>query len=345
MKRLILATASVLAIAAAPAYAQTAPVNEGTPADNAPQGAVASPVTQPESGIQDIIVTAQRTSQSAQKAPLPISVVLPADLTRQNVTRAEDLSRVVPALVAANNGGATTSFFLRGVGNFTANAYSDPAVAFNYDGVYIGRPSNTQGLFYDLQRVEVLKGPQGTLYGRNATGGAINVIPNRPKIGETSGEVQASYGNYDAVQAQGAINLPLGDSAAFRLSGTYNRHSGYLSDGTSNQRIFGVRGQLLVDITPDLTTRFAADYAHDGGTGTGGFLYGTTFYNGTGYSFVPSGLDRNVGLHDPRSSAALQNIFIPQVGRNGEPLNTIPAWITASMGSPTKPIGRRRPAR
>ena len=77
-------------------------------------------------------------------------------------------------------------FFLRGVGNATVNAYSDPAISFNYDGVYIGRPSSTSGVFYDLQRVEILKGPQGTLYGRNATGGAINVIPNRPKLGDTS---------------------------------------------------------------------------------------------------------------------------------------------------------------
>jgi outer membrane cobalamin receptor len=94
------------------------------------------------------------------------------------------------------------------VGNNTVNAYSDPAIAFNYDGVYIGRPSSTSGMFYDLARVEVLKGPQGTLYGRNATGGAINVIPNRPKLNSTGGEVSAGYGNYNWLTLQGAVNLP-----------------------------------------------------------------------------------------------------------------------------------------
>ena len=332
MKRIVLASASVLAIAAGPAYAQSGPVPQSTPVANAPQGSAPSSVAPEQDGIQDIIVTAQRTEQNVQKAPIAISVVKPEDLVRQNVVRAEDLSRVVPALVAATNGGATTSFFLRGVGNFTSNSYSDPAIAFNYDGVYIGRPSNTQGFFYDLQRVEVLKGPQGTLYGRNATGGAINVIPNRPKIGETSGEFQASYGNYNAVQAQAAVNLPIGDTGAFRLSGTYNRHDGYLSDGTSNQRLYGLRAQVLADLTPNLTTRIAADYTHDGGTGAGGYFYGSTAFNGTGYVFTPSGLGANVGLTDPRSSAAIQNVYVAQVGRNSEALGTYPGQDNGFWG-------------
>ena len=176
MKHRILSSASVLALIAAPAFAQTAPAA----ADD-------------QGGIPDIIVTAQRTSESAQKAPIAIAVVKPEELVRVNVTRAEDLSRVVPALVATSSGGANTTFFLRGVGNTTVNSYSDPAISFNYDGVYIGRPNSTQGFFFDLQRVEVLKGPQGTLYGRNATGGAINVIPKRPELGFLGGEFQASY--------------------------------------------------------------------------------------------------------------------------------------------------------
>ncbi|MEO7786466.1 MAG: TonB-dependent receptor plug domain-containing protein, partial [Sphingomicrobium sp.] len=205
MKHFILGSVSLVALCASPGHAQVAPDAGAGSAANAPQGAATSSASTPITGLQDIIVTAQRTSTVAQRTPIAIAVVKPEELTRQNITRAEDLSRVVPALIATPSGGSNTSYFLRGVGNTTANSYSDPAISFNYDGVYIGRPNSTQGYFFDLQRVEVLKGPQGTLYGRNATGGAINVIPNRPVLRQTSGEFQASYGNYNAINAQGAI--------------------------------------------------------------------------------------------------------------------------------------------
>ena len=274
MKHLILASVSVLAIVALPARAQTVPAASPL-ADNASAEA-AGPEGQ---GLQDIIVTAQRTSESAQKTPVAIAVIKPEELIRQNVTRAEELSRIVPALVATQGGGPNTTFFLRGVGNTTVNSYSDPAISFNYDGVYIGRPNATQGYFFDLQRIEVLKGPQGTLYGRNATGGAINVIPQRPVIGETSAQAQASYGNYNAFQGQGAANIPIGDRGALRLAGSFNKHDGYLSDGTGDQKQYSVRGQLLVELTPNLTTRVAADFTHQGGVGAGSFTYGTYAFN------------------------------------------------------------------
>ena len=109
-------------------------------------------------------------------------------------------------------------------------SFSDSAVAFNYDGVYIGRPSSTSGVFYDLQRVEVLKGPQGTLYGRNATGGAINVIPNRPKLGQFSGEGQVGYGNYNWLTAQAALNVPVGEQVAVRVAGTVASRDAFATD-------------------------------------------------------------------------------------------------------------------
>lgn len=318
MKQITLASASVVAMIAASAHAQTAP---------APAASGEAIV------LEEIIVTAQRTEQSSQKAALPISVIRPDDLVRQNVSRPEDLSRLVPALIGVNSGGANATFFLRGVGNFTANSYSDPAIAFNYDGVYIGRPTNVQGLFYDLQRVEVLKGPQGTLYGRNATGGAVNVMPARPALGETGGDVQIGYGNYNALQAQGALNVAIGESSALRIAGTYSNRDGYLSDGGSDQKLSGVRTQFLTDITPDITTRFAADYAHSGGRGIGSFQYGTTFFNGTGYGYRPApGLDASIGLHDPRSEAFLQQQFLAQVGRNAEALNSTPSLDNSFSG-------------
>jgi iron complex outermembrane receptor protein len=243
--------------------AQEAPVPQSTPEANLEQGAAVGTTTPAsEDGLAEIVVTTQRVAESSQRAAIAIDVVQPEDLVRQNVIWAEDLSRTSPALAPTGGGGPTTAFFVRGVGNGTVNAYSDPAIAFNYDGVYIGRPSSTSGIFYDLQRVEVLKGPQGTLYGRNATGGAINVIPNRPELGEIGAEFSAGYGNYNWLTGQAAVNMPLGRNAAVRVAGTLASRDAFLSDGTGRQREHGARIQLYAEPTDRLTLRSGFDYAH-----------------------------------------------------------------------------------
>lgn len=129
-------------------------------------------------GIVDIVVTAQRREESLQKAALAVSAVTGDDLVQAGISDTLGLSRMVPSLAVTPTGG-TTSFVLRGVGTLAANSFAENAVAFNFNGVYVGRPTAPIGSLYDLQRVEVVKGPQGTLYGRNATGGAINVLPNK----------------------------------------------------------------------------------------------------------------------------------------------------------------------
>jgi iron complex outermembrane receptor protein len=316
MKRLMLGSASLLALAlyAAPAMAQDAPAPD---ADSAQSEA---------EGINEVVVTAERRENTAQRTPLAIAVLSPEQLQQQNVVRAEDLSRTTPSLATANGGGPNTVFFVRGVGNFTVNAYSDSAVAFNYDGVYIGRPTSTSGNFYDLQRVEVLRGPQGTLYGRNATGGAINVIPNRPRLNDFRIDFNGAYGNYDAIQLQTAINVPLGEHGAFRLSGSLSHHDGYQSDGTDDQKEAGVRAQFYTELSDRVNLRIAADYAHQGGNGAGGYYRGRVTPNfQTGqYVFTPSGFSPSQGLHDPASELYESTTFAPQVGRLSEPLNSYP---------------------
>ena len=242
----------------------------------APSAAIAAADAQSEQsgptasteGLTDIIVTAQRRSESAQRAAVAISVVSGGDLVRTGITNAVELSRAVPGL-AINTVGGSNNSFIRGVGNFSATAASDATVAFNYDGVYLGRQQASSGTFFDLERVEVLKGPQGTLYGRNATAGVINVIPARPQIGQFSGYATASYGNYDALTAEGAVNIPIGANAALRLSGAVTNRDGYLSDGTNDSKTQAVRGQFLFRPTPALTIRVGADYTHLGGNGAG----------------------------------------------------------------------------
>ncbi|AIT80473.1 TonB-dependent receptor [Novosphingobium pentaromativorans] len=327
MKGLLFCSAAVGALfATAPALAQDSGAAGAAPSR---QAGNAAGVTLDANQLAEIIVTAQRVEENSQRIPLALDVIDSGELTRQNVVRAEDLSRTSTALSASSSGGPTAIFYVRGVGNGTVNAYSDPAIAFNYDGVYIGRPSSTSGMFYDLQRVELLKGPQGTLYGRNATAGAINVIPKRPQIGELSGEITAGYGNYDWYSGQAALNVPIGDRGAFRLSGTVSNHDGFQKDGTGSQNEYGARAQVYAELTEALNVRVAADYAHQGGSSSSGYYIGAinpTFGPGgfTGYQFVPSGFGPGEGVHTPAAEAYLASRFSTQLGRAGATLSSYP---------------------
>lgn len=230
--------------------------------------------TQPDTdyvGLEDIVVTAQRRSENLQKAAIAVSAVSGETLTEQSITQATDLTRLVPALQIAP-ASSFTQIYLRGIGTFGANAFAEQGVSFNLDGIYLSRPAAPAGLFYDLERLEVLKGPQGTLYGRNATGGAVNVITAKPRLGETSGNLTAEYGNYNAFKSSGAVNLPLGDRFALRLAGQTAKHDGYFSDGYDDEDTWAMRGQLLGEFSDRVNAILSVDYAEVGGMGSGGTI-------------------------------------------------------------------------
>ena len=295
--------------------AQAAPVAGSTPDTPGPAAGQ----------LGDIIVTAQRREENLQRAAVAVDVVSGADLVSSGTTNAGLLTERVPALVVEPSSTGNL-IFLRGVGNFTVVPTSDPAIAFNYDGVYVGRPTSTTGSFYDLSRVEVLKGPQGTLYGRNATGGAINVNPEHPHYGENSGYATASYGDYNAFTAEGAINLALGENGAARLSGTITRRDGYLADGTFDDKTEGLRFQMGGKLTDRLTARISFDYAHNGGYGysvsyTGKFVLNPVTAQ---YLFVPSNIPVDQGLYTAASQAFRQGVFIAPSGRTLDPLTPTP---------------------
>ncbi len=150
------------------------------PAISFAQGASAGASASTSSGLQEIVVTAERRSESLQKVAVPVTAVSGSEITNRSVTTISDLGRLVPAVQIESGAGSYTGVSLRGIATTSLNAFADPAIAVNMDGIYLPRPTSMQGLFYDIDRVEVLKGPQGTLYGRNATGGAINVISKAP---------------------------------------------------------------------------------------------------------------------------------------------------------------------
>lgn len=263
----LLASAAICAFVSHPALAAAAADQQS--AAPAPASAGASP-TDPN-GIAEIVVTANRRSESSQRVAAPIQVLSQADLARAGVARSEDLGKIAPSIQVDNSAGYS-NIFVRGVGTFYVSAYADSAVSFNYDGVNIARTAATNGFFFDLQRVEVLSGPQGTLYGRNSTGGATNLIPNPPSHDFTGG-VTLQAGNYGAFQGEAFLNVPIGEKLAVRASGQRINHNGYFDDGTGDQDDWSARLQLLAEPTDTLSIRISGDYSHQGGRGLGGAIY------------------------------------------------------------------------
>ncbi|WP_088182925.1 TonB-dependent receptor [Sphingobium sp. Z007] len=260
-------------------------------------------------GLDDIVVTAQRKAESAQKAAIAIDAVTGDTLIQQGITKAEDITKSVPAITVTNGGGSNTSIFIRGVGNITSSSYNDPAVAPSYDGVVLGRAAGAFGsAFYDLARVEVLKGPQGILYGRNATGGAVNIIPARPELGRNGAGFNVSFGNYDAVSADGYLNLATGDTSALRVAATRQVSDGYNRDGSDDLKRTGLRGQFLIEPSDAVTLRIGADWTKIGGVGPGSSYIGSYTPGPSGYSFTPSGFDTSEGFNTDAANAYRQTL-------------------------------------
>ncbi|WP_227711002.1 TonB-dependent receptor [Novosphingobium ovatum] len=255
-----------------------------------------------ETGIGEIVVTAQRKVESIQRAAIAIDAVTGADLAARGMVSAADLTKQVPAIAVTNGGGSNTSIFLRGVGNVTNSSYNDPAVTPSYDGVVMGRAAGAfSAAFYDLARVEVLKGPQGILYGRNATGGAVNIIPARPELGKTKMGFTLSYGNHDALGAEGYLNLATSDHTALRIAATRQSHDGYNRDGSDDLDRTGFRVQYLIEPSSDLSIRLGADWTAVGGVGAGSSYVGS-FTPGT-YGFVPGPFDTSEGFNTAAANA------------------------------------------
>jgi iron complex outermembrane receptor protein len=240
----------------------------------APPAAVAASST-PSTGtttLGEIVVTANRSRESLQKIALPISVISGQDLIRAGVTKAKDISAVMPG-IEVSAGGADTQIYIRGIGTTAGNNLAEGAVAFNVDGIYISRLTAVNTSFFDVTRVEVLEGPQGTLYGKNATGGAINVITNDPVIGRLGGDESLELGDYGLVTEQAALNIPVNDQVALRAAISYSRHDGYLSDGTDDENTTAGRIKALFKPIPNLSILLAADYSTQVGRGGGAVIY------------------------------------------------------------------------
>jgi len=213
----------------------------------------------------DIIVTASKRSQTLQDTPVAVSVTSAAQLEESQIRDLIDLQTAVPSLrVSQLQSSANTNFIIRGFGNGANNAGIEPSVGVFIDGVYRSRSAAQIGDLPNVERIEVLRGPQSTLFGKNASAGVISIVTQKPQF-DFGGSVEATYGNFNAITIKGDVTGPLSETVAFSIGGSYNRRDGYAQDlkldtDVNDRNRYGVRGQLLFEPTDALSIRLIGDY-------------------------------------------------------------------------------------
>lgn len=248
--------ASLAAVSGSAAFAQT----ETTAAEadaNAPQ---------------DIIVTAQRRPERLQEIPVAVTAFTEGTIRDLNLNDAIAVSKFVPSMISQHNAGlaSANAYYLRGLGNSQSVATFDPPVGTYVDNIYIARQNANNYAFFDTERVEVLRGPQGTLFGRNTTGGAMSVIMRKPGK-EFGGKFEATAGSYERVTAKAIVDLPVSSSVLTKLSAFYINDKGYLKNITTGEslngeRSYGVRGDVRFLPNEDLTIDISGEYTRNTGT-------------------------------------------------------------------------------
>lgn len=214
--------------------------------------------------LEDIVVTATRSSESLSRVGASVTAIGGDAIGAGGITEIRSLAAAVPNLSIGDQFGVNRAF-IRGIGLTSIDLGADGAVAFLQDGALIARPAAQLAGFYDVERVEVLRGPQGTLYGRGATAGAINIITKRPTA-ELGGYVNATYGNYNAVMIEGAVGGPIaGDKVMVRIGGKYDRRDGYginqaTGNDIDNRDAWAVRGSVLFAPTEDVDLLVSGEY-------------------------------------------------------------------------------------
>lgn len=217
--------------------------------------------------MEEILVTAQRRAESLQDVPVAVTAFNDEQLARLQVVETLDITRLVPNLIGANNTGLGTAntYSLRGLNNTESIATFDPPVGSYIDDVYVSRQNANNFAMFDIERIEVLRGPQGTLFGRNTTGGAVNVILKKPAE-EMGGFLEAGYGEFDRLSIRGSIDIPVNDRFLTKLSAYYIEDDGFVDnvttgeDGINSDENFGVRGAFRWLIDEDITWDLAIDY-------------------------------------------------------------------------------------
>ena len=232
--------------------------------------AIASPAlaqsqSSSDNSIAEIVVTATKREQTLQDVPISVAVTGQQTIERAQVRDLIDLQSVVPSLkVSQFNATGQTNFVIRGFGNGNGNDGIESSVGVFIDGVYRSRSAAALDDLPEVERIEVLRGPQSTLFGKNVSAGAISIVTKKPQY-EFGGKIEGTYGNFNAQQLKGTITGPLSDTVAVRVSGSYNKRDGLFTNLTTgsdvnNRNRWSIRGDILIEPTDKLSMRFIADY-------------------------------------------------------------------------------------
>ncbi|WP_158240723.1 TonB-dependent receptor domain-containing protein [Telmatospirillum siberiense] len=217
---------------------------------------------------EDVVVTARRREEKAQDVPIPMTVLGGDALTATDTVRIEDIAQRLPSTNVTVSNPRQSSIAIRGIGNNPANDGLQPSVGVFLDGVYLGRPGMAVFDLTDLDQLEVLRGPQGTLFGKNTTAGALNITTKKPSF-TAGGSVETTFGNIGDREVKASITGPLDDNQAVRLSVYDTSRDGLLHSVATGKDYddrarYGARGQWLANIRDNLTLRFIAEYNNEG---------------------------------------------------------------------------------
>ena len=220
-----------------------------------------------ETVFEEVIVTAEKRDESLQSVSQAVTAITDSEISAKNITSFVDLSTIVPGVTVAKNEGYKTIISIRGVGNETnQNAIAAPSVAYHMDGIFIASPFSLQTDFIDVQRIEVLRGPQGTLFGQNSTGGAINVISNKPTTDELFTKADITYGDYGMKQLRSSSNIPISDNVSTKLSLSAMTREGFTENLATGQDLddahnLSFRTDWMVDINDTTSLRIFGQYS------------------------------------------------------------------------------------
>lgn len=285
-------------LAAAPQASSSTP--EQPTAPPARPGSLAS---QEQAVIEEVIVTAQFRQQDIQDVPISITAFTAEQLEADRLQSLEEIARFAPGFSASTFSNSSPIFAIRGATNTFSQAGASKPVGVFIDGVYVPRYSAASFDLFDLQRIEVLRGPQGTLFGRNVTGGAIQIVTARPSLADRHLQLKAGAGNFDLYEIGGLLSSPFGDTTAGKISFSYRKRDGFAVDRFNGRDLedldsLGTRGQFLIAPSESFEILLSADYSSED---NGGRSY-SLVSDSTGTNFSDNDGDiRTAELRSPQT--------------------------------------------